>query len=37
VSILLARGYEPSQQFSLTIMALDIFFATGIVYLSDGF
>ena len=37
VNIGLARGYQPGKQFSLTTMALDIFFATGIVYLSDGF
>jgi diguanylate cyclase (GGDEF)-like protein/putative nucleotidyltransferase with HDIG domain len=37
VNVLLARGYEPGKQFSLSTMALDIFFATGMVYLSDGF
>src|SRR6202162_6265912 len=37
VNILLAKGYQPGKQFSLTTMALDIFFATGMVYLSDGF
>ena len=37
VNIVLARGYQPGKQFSLTTMSLDIFFATGIVYLSDGF
>jgi diguanylate cyclase (GGDEF)-like protein len=37
VNILLARGYQPGKQFSLTTMSLDIFFATGLVYLSDGF
>src|ERR1700694_1257620 len=34
---LLARGYQPGRQFSLTTMCLDIFFATGLVYLSNGF
>ena len=29
VNILLARGYQPGKQFSLTTMSLDIFFATG--------
>jgi diguanylate cyclase (GGDEF)-like protein/putative nucleotidyltransferase with HDIG domain len=37
VNVMLARGYEPGKQFSLSTMALDIFFATGLVYLSDGF
>ena len=37
VNILLARGYQPGKQFSLSTMSLDIFFATGLVYLSDGF
>jgi diguanylate cyclase (GGDEF)-like protein len=37
VNVLLARGYEPGKQFSLSTMSLDIFFATGLVYLSDGF
>jgi diguanylate cyclase (GGDEF)-like protein/putative nucleotidyltransferase with HDIG domain len=37
VNIMLARGYQPGKQFSLTTMSFDIFFATGIVYLSDGF
>ena len=37
VNILLAKGYQPGKQFSLTTMSLDIFFATGMVYLSDGF
>jgi diguanylate cyclase (GGDEF)-like protein/putative nucleotidyltransferase with HDIG domain len=37
VNILLARGFQPGKQFSLTTMSLDIFFATGMVYLSDGF
>jgi diguanylate cyclase (GGDEF)-like protein len=37
VNVLLARGFKPGRQFSLTTMSLDIFFATGLVYLSDGF
>src|ERR1035437_77878 len=37
VNILLAKGYQPGKQFSLSTMSLDIFFATGLVYLSDGF
>jgi diguanylate cyclase (GGDEF)-like protein/putative nucleotidyltransferase with HDIG domain len=37
VNVLLARGYQPGRQFSLSTMCLDIFFATGLVYLSDGF
>ena len=37
VNVLLARGYQPGKQFSLSTMSLDIFFATGLVYLSDGF
>ncbi|TAN33718.1 diguanylate cyclase [bacterium] len=37
VNVLLARGYRPGKQFSLTTMALDIFFAVALVYLSDGF
>jgi diguanylate cyclase (GGDEF)-like protein len=37
VNVLLARGYAPGKQFSLTTMTLDIFFAVGLVYLSDGF
>jgi diguanylate cyclase (GGDEF)-like protein/putative nucleotidyltransferase with HDIG domain len=37
VNVLLARGYQPGRQFSLTTMCLDIFFATGLVYLSNGF
>jgi diguanylate cyclase (GGDEF)-like protein len=37
INVLLARGYRPGKQFSLTTMTLDIFFATGLVYLSDGF
>ena len=37
VQVLLVRGYRPGKQFSLTTMTLDIFFATALVYLSDGF
>jgi diguanylate cyclase (GGDEF)-like protein/putative nucleotidyltransferase with HDIG domain len=37
VNILLAKGYQPGGQFSLSTMCLDIFFATGLVYLSNGF
>lgn len=37
VQVLLVRGYRPSKQFSLSTMVLDIFFATALVYLSDGF
>jgi diguanylate cyclase (GGDEF)-like protein len=37
VNILLARGYSPGKQFSLSTMVLDIVFSAGLVYLSDGF
>ena len=37
VMVLLIQGYRPGKQFSLTTMALDIFFAAALVYLSDGF
>src|SRR5258708_16880598 len=37
VQVVLVRGYRPCKQFSLTTMVLDIFFAAGLVYLSDGF
>jgi diguanylate cyclase (GGDEF)-like protein/putative nucleotidyltransferase with HDIG domain len=37
VNILLARGYQPGKQFSLSTMTLDIVFATTLVYLSNGF
>jgi diguanylate cyclase (GGDEF)-like protein/putative nucleotidyltransferase with HDIG domain len=37
VQVLLVRGYRPGKQFSLSTMALDIFFAAALVYLSDGF
>jgi diguanylate cyclase (GGDEF)-like protein/putative nucleotidyltransferase with HDIG domain len=37
VNVLLVRGYRPGKQFSLSTMTLDILFAAGLVYLSDGF
>src|SRR6266550_1367654 len=37
VTVLLFRGFKPGKQFSLTTMVLDILFAVGLVYLSDGF
>src|SRR6476646_3963635 len=37
VNVLLARGYQPGKQFSLSTMSLDILFAATLVYLSDGF
>ena len=37
VNVLLARGYQPGKQFSLSTMTLDILFATTLVYLSQGF
>ncbi len=37
INVLLIRGYRPGKQFSLSTMALDIFFAAGLVYLSNGF
>ena len=37
VNVLLVRGYKPGKQFSLSTMTLDIFFAAGLVYLSNGF
>src|SRR5260370_35453370 len=37
INVLLLRGYKPGKQFSLTTMALDYFFAAGLVYLSNGF
>ena len=37
VNVLLARGYKPGKQFSLTTMTLDILFSAALVYLSDGF
>ncbi|MHB8610950.1 MAG: diguanylate cyclase [Candidatus Dormibacteraceae bacterium] len=37
VNVLLARGFQPGKQFSLSTMTLDIIFATTLVYLSNGF
>jgi diguanylate cyclase (GGDEF)-like protein/putative nucleotidyltransferase with HDIG domain len=37
VNVLLARGFQPGKQFSLSTMTLDILFATTLVYLSNGF
>ncbi len=37
VTLLLIRGFRPGRQFSLTTMTTDIFFAAGLVYLSNGF
>src|SRR2546428_5116057 len=37
VTLLLIRGFRPGKQFSLSTMTLDIFFAAGLVYLSNGF
>src|SRR6195256_5345275 len=37
VNVLMARGYQPGKQFSLSTMTLDILFAATLVYLSDGF
>jgi diguanylate cyclase (GGDEF)-like protein/putative nucleotidyltransferase with HDIG domain len=37
VNVLLVRGFQPGKQFSLSTMTLDILFAAGLVYLSDGF
>src|SRR5260370_13435548 len=37
LNVLLLRGYKPGKQFSLSTMSLDIFFAAGLVYLSNGF
>src|ERR1700704_3017398 len=37
INVLLARGYQPGKQFSLSTMTLDIIFATALVYLSNGF
>src|ERR1700730_7311884 len=33
VNVVLAKGYQPGKQFSLTTMTLDILFATGLVRL----
>src|SRR3981081_300682 len=37
VTVVLAKGFRPGKQFSLTTMTLDIVFAAGLVYLSNGF
>src|SRR5258706_13908510 len=37
VNVLVARGYQPGKQFSLSTMTLDILFSATLVYLSDGF
>jgi diguanylate cyclase (GGDEF)-like protein/putative nucleotidyltransferase with HDIG domain len=37
VTALLYQGFRPGKQFSLVTMTLDILFAAGLVYLSDGF
>ena len=37
VQVILVRGHRPGKQFSLTTMVLDVFFAAGLVYLSEGF
>src|ERR1700730_7885850 len=37
VNVLLARGYQPGKQFSLSTLTLDIIFATALVFLSNGF
>jgi diguanylate cyclase (GGDEF)-like protein/putative nucleotidyltransferase with HDIG domain len=37
VNVVLAKGYQPGKQFSLSTMTLDILFAAALVYLSDGF
>jgi len=37
VTLMLLRGFRPGKQFSLTTMTLDIFFAAGLVYLTNGF
>jgi len=37
VNVLLARGYSPGKQFSLSTMVLDILFSASLVYLSNGF
>src|SRR5258708_12944071 len=37
VNVLIARGYQPGKQFSLSTMTLDILFSATLVYLSDGF
>jgi diguanylate cyclase (GGDEF)-like protein/putative nucleotidyltransferase with HDIG domain len=37
INVVLARGFQPGKQFSLSTMTLDILFATTLVYLSNGF
>src|SRR5260370_11918860 len=37
VTLMLLRGFRPGKQFSLTTMTLDIFFAAGLVSLTNGF
>src|SRR6266851_5635627 len=37
IILLLLRGYKPGKQFSLSTMTLDILFAAGLVYMSNGF
>jgi len=37
VTLLLIRGFRPGRQFSLSTMTMDIFFAAGLVYLTNGF
>jgi diguanylate cyclase (GGDEF)-like protein len=37
VTLLLIRGFRPGKQFSLSTMTMDIFFAAGMVYLTNGF
>ena len=37
INVLLLRGYKPGKQFSLSTMTLDILFAAGLVYMSNGF
>jgi diguanylate cyclase (GGDEF)-like protein/putative nucleotidyltransferase with HDIG domain len=37
VTVILLRGFRPGKQFSLSTMTMDIFFAAGLVYLTNGF
>jgi len=37
VTLLLVGGFRPGKQFSLSTMTMDIFFAAGLVYLTNGF
>jgi diguanylate cyclase (GGDEF)-like protein/putative nucleotidyltransferase with HDIG domain len=37
VTLILLRGFRPGKQFSLSTMTMDIFFAAGLVYLTNGF